>query len=70
MINSKLINRTRTRVIDAISNIISSQCEMEIRVIFSEYISSNNFSEKDAEMFMKAYDYSEEKNSKKEVYIN
>jgi hypothetical protein len=36
----------------------------------SEYISSNNFSEKDAEMFMKAYDYSEEKNSKKEVYIN
>ena len=63
-VNSKLLNRTRKRLVDVLSTEILTQCEYEIKLIFQEYLVSNIFSEKDAEMYLKAFDSTEEKNSK------
>jgi hypothetical protein len=63
-INSKLINRTRKRIVESISEIIIDQCQTEIALIFKEYLVNNLFSEKDAEMYLKAFDSTEEKFSK------
>src|SRR4051812_45591291 len=58
-INLKLINRTRKRLIETICTIISKICEDEIYMVYKEYLVSNIFTTKDAEMFLKAFDSTE-----------
>jgi hypothetical protein len=71
-INFKLINRTKKRLIETVSQIILSQCEQEMMNIFQEYLVANQFTEKDAEMFLKSYDFTEDKKSKQIIrnYLN
>jgi hypothetical protein len=64
-LNTKLFNRTRIRLVEALSAEILSQCEKELTMIFQEYLVSNIFLEKDADIYLKAFDSTEEKNSKK-----
>jgi hypothetical protein len=63
-INFKLINRTKKKLIETVSQIILSQCEIEMMGIFQDYLLSNNFVYKDAEMFLKSFDFFEDKKSK------
>lgn len=57
-IQTKLINRTKKRLIDLISDMIMSLCESEIIYMFKEFISANQFNKENAIMYMKAFDIS------------
>jgi hypothetical protein len=65
-INSKLINRSKNKIIEAISLAINKQCEEEIIIIFKEYLVQNIFTESDAEIYFKCYNLEDEKQSNKD----
>ncbi len=57
-------------MIENISRIIINQCESEITLIFNEYLTSNIFTEKDAEIYFKLFDSNEEKKSINIIHNN
>jgi hypothetical protein len=66
---TKFINRTKKRIIESICDSIITLCSEEINLVFVEYLHKNIFTLKDAEMFLKAFDSLEEKQSKLYNYI-
>ena len=65
LINTKFINRTKYRLISTLSNAIIKQCENELYIVFQEYATNNLFNLKDAEMYLKAFNSDQEKQSNK-----
>jgi hypothetical protein len=67
--NTKIINRTKKRLIELISTDILTQCENEMVVMFRDFMQTNVFNNSDAEMFLKAFGFSEEKSSTINIFI-
>jgi hypothetical protein len=63
ILNNKLINRTKKRLIDVISTTIVKICESELDIIYEDYLTKNNFTKYDSNMFLRSLDYTRERNS-------
>lgn len=61
--NYKLINKTKKKVLTSVLNTLKQMCSKELEIIFQEYLQKNDFKQSEAEMFIKSFDLSNERNS-------